>query len=179
MGRPPGSILPSWDLLLSLASSQDGCCGLPCTVPGPLLPGECAPGLAGPRGGTATPGPFLVLSYSPLPRRDAHQVPGVLGSLGFCVKNRSSWGDTAEKQATLSALSSLPGVSAPQELCCPPCHSLGPAESCCMLPGKHLGTYCLVGSPVLGTRAPEWTGTHLHLAVSLQSAGTSLGGGRA
>ena len=109
-GTPPES--PPWPAL------RMGACGLPCTVPGPLLPGVCGPVFTGPGGGTAIPGPFLGLSYSPPPRRAAQQVPGVLGSLGVCLlKDRSSWGDRAEKQAMLSALSSLPGVPAPQELC--------------------------------------------------------------
>ena len=93
----------------SLASSQDGC--LRSTLHGPwaLLPGACGPGLAGPGGGTAIPGPFLGLSHSPPPRRAAQQVPGVLGSLGV-------WGNRAEKQDKLPALSSLPEVSGSQKL---------------------------------------------------------------
>ncbi|XP_073076259.1 uncharacterized protein [Manis javanica] len=166
-GMPPGSP-PSPALRM-------GACGLPCTVPGPLLPGVCGPALTGPKGGTAIPGPFLGLCYSPPPRRAAQQVSGVLGSLGVCLlKDRSSWGDRVEKQATLSALSSVPGESEPQELCCPSCHCLGPAEPCYSSSGKHLGT-CLLRLPD-GIRRPENAGQLGAQEAAVQGAGVHIEG---
>ena len=90
----------------SFASSQDGCLRSALHGPWALLPGACGPGLTDPGGGTAIPGPFLGLSYSPPPRRAAQQVPGVLGSLGVCLlKDRSSRGDRSREAG--HALSSV------------------------------------------------------------------------
>ena len=148
----------------------------------------CRPALVGLSGGTTVPGPFLELSYSLPPRMAALLVPGVLDSLGVCLlKERSTWGDRAERQAPLSALSSLPGVSGPQKFRVPSCHSLGPAEPSCTSSGEHLATCSLVGCPVPRTRAPKRIRSPLGLVVSVsrlglpgrqQSLGTGIVGSR-
>ena len=80
-------------------------------------------------------------------------------------------GTQAQKQAAFSAQSSHPGVSGPQDFCIPPCHSLGLAEPCCGSSQMHLGSCFLVGTPVPGTRPPEWTRDTTPRSGSVPSVG--------